>query len=182
MAIAGMEALVALYGVSQGAHAINAAAARVISRPTWADVLVLDFRHQSRLRWAHRLTEVPQVKRLADRSYALIGLTDQEIREAIGSGPTPTDASVAGSQSGCARWQGFAPLCRRSSGRARRPVTSTAIASHSQPKPPRLATACAASLRSASARVSPSIFTVGAGLSDKTLDYAIGDNIEQPTR
>jgi hypothetical protein len=85
--MSGREALVALYTVSHCAYALNNAASRGISAGTWSDVVVLDFRNSGTRRWAHRLTDLAPVRRLADRSYSLLGLSDTELRDAIGRAP-----------------------------------------------------------------------------------------------
>ncbi len=85
--MSGREALVALYAVAHCAYALNNAASSSITAETWADVVVLDFRMSGTRRWAHRLTDLAPVRRLADRSYSLVGLSDSDLRAAIGRAP-----------------------------------------------------------------------------------------------
>jgi hypothetical protein len=62
-------------------------AATVISPAVWADLVIYDFRVQFRRRWHRRLTQVSVVRRLVNRSYALVGLTDDELSAAIQRAP-----------------------------------------------------------------------------------------------
>jgi hypothetical protein len=83
----GRDALIALYSVAQCAYALNHEAATVITKSTWADAAILDFRRQSRYRWAHGLTDIAAVRRVVDRSYGLVQLTDEQLSAAVRRAP-----------------------------------------------------------------------------------------------